>query len=200
MKAIHIAALVAAVWASQVGAQTLSSVTVNPAQAKVGDTVTATAQLEVASNGGMNCGLRINWGDGAVSDDKINQPQDNPKVLTHQYTQPGSYNVTAEPKRVGSSLKCGGQNKTAAVTVVAAPVAAPAAAPAASTAKPMAAAPAASVCPTGWKLGKAGVNKKTQAFTCSAPANTKLPDAKVVCPGDLTYFENMKKGQLGCRK
>jgi hypothetical protein len=48
-------------------------------------------------------------------------------------------------------------------------------------------------------LAKPGVNKKTQAFTCTAKAGTKIPEPKLACPGDLTYFDNSKKGQLGCR-
>jgi plastocyanin len=202
MKAIHIAALAAAVWASQVGAQTLTDVKAEPAQVKVGETVKATANFEVKNNA-INCGIRFNWGDGTNNEDKVNQAQDVPKIMTHQYAQPGTYTIVAEPRQTGSSLKCLGKNKTVVVTVAAAAVAAaPAPAPVASAAKPMAAAApaAASVCPAGWKLGKAGVNKKTKAFTCSAAANTALPEAKVACPGDLTYFENAKKGQLGCRK
>jgi plastocyanin len=187
--------------ALNVGAQTLTDVKAEPAQVKVGETVKATANFEVKNNA-INCGIRFNWGDGTNNEDKVNQAQDVPKIMTHQYAQPGTYTIVAEPRQTGSALKCLGKNKTVVVTVAAAPVAAPAPAPVASAAKPMAAAApaAASVCPAGWKLGKAGVNKKTKAFTCSAAANTALPEAKVACPGDLTYFENVKKGQLGCRK
>lgn len=32
-----------------------------------------------------------------------------------------------------------------------------------------------------------------------AKAGTAVPEKKVSCPGDLTYFENGKKGQLGCK-
>ena len=32
-----------------------------------------------------------------------------------------------------------------------------------------------------------------------AKAGTATPDKKPACPGDLTYFENSKKGQMGCR-
>jgi hypothetical protein len=103
----------------------------------------------------------------------------------------------AEGHRVGSVLKCAGKNQITVVTV-AAPVA-PVAAAAPAAAAPVAKAAMAETCPAGWKLAKPGVNKKTKAFTCTAKANTKLPEAKVACPGDLTYFENAKKGQLGCR-
>ena len=54
-------------------------------------------------------------------------------------------------------------------------------------------------CPQGWKLNKASVNKKTGAYTCTAKPGTPLPASNAACPGDLSYFENAKKGQLGCR-
>lgn len=177
-------------------AQTLKSLTLEPAQAKVGEPVKATLTIE--SSGAYNCGARIQWGDGAMEEFRIQSEKDSPKVLTHVYAKAGNYKAEVDPKRVSSSLKCGGDKPNAMVAVVApAPVAAPAA-PAASTAKPpIAAAP--SACPAGWKMSKAGTNKKTKAFTCIAAANTKVPDPKMACPGELTYFENVKKGQLGCR-
>ena len=60
-------------------------------------------------------------------------------------------------------------------------------------AKPM------SPCPEGWALAKPGVNPKTKAFSCTAKPGTKIPEPRIVCPGDLTYSENSKKGQLACR-
>ncbi len=182
-------------------AQTLTGITVAPAQAKMGEPVTATINFE--SSGSYNCGARIQWGDGAADEFRIQSEKDVPKVITHTYASAGNFKVEVDPKRVSSSLKCGGGKPNAMVAVAApAPVAAPAAPasaakpmPAASPAKPMTAA----VCPEGWKLTKAGVNKKSKSFTCVAKAGTAAPTAKPVCEGDLTYFENVKKGQLGCR-
>jgi hypothetical protein len=48
-------------------------------------------------------------------------------------------------------------------------------------------------------LAAKSVNKKTGAFNCSAKPGTALPDKKLTCPGDTGYFENAKKGSLGCR-
>jgi hypothetical protein len=200
MKVHHILAALIAVCATAVSAQTLTGVKVDNAALTVGGTVKATAEMDVKDNV-INCGMRINWGDGTFAENKINQAQDVPMVATHQYAKPGKYEVMAEGHRVGSLLKCAGKNQITVVTVAAPPVAAPApaaAAPAAAAA-PVAKAAVAETCPAGWKLAKPGVNKKTKSFTCTAKANTKLPDAKVTCPGDLTYFENAKKGQLGCR-
>jgi hypothetical protein len=104
---------------------------------------------------------------------------------------------------VDATLKCLGKRQKVTYTVAAAPApvaAAPAAAPAAPApaAKAMPAKPI-SPCPEGWTLTKAGVNKKTQAFSCTAKPGTKIPEPKMACPGDLTYSENSKKGQLACR-
>ncbi len=200
MKPVQILAIVAAVWATSVSAQTVTDLKVEPLQAKVGEAVKATVNFDVGAV--MNCGLHIVWGDGAVLESKINQTQDVPTIATHYYAKPGTYTIVAEPKRVGSVLKCNGKNQKAVVTIAAAPLAAAPvtpAAPAASAAVPAKAQTSADVCPAGWSLAKPGVSKKTKAFTCTAMANTKLPETKVVCPGDLTYFENVKKGQLGCR-
>ncbi len=198
MKLQHILTAFIATLAIGASAQTLTAIKVDNASLIVGGTVKATAELEVKDNV-INCGMRINWGDGTFAENKINQTQDVPMVATHQYAKPGKYEVMAEGHRVGSVLKCAGKNIITIVNVAAAPVAAaPAAAPVAA-ATPVAKAAAASTCPAGWTLAKPGVSKKTKAYTCTAKANTPLPEAKVTCPGDLTYFENMKKGQLGCR-
>ena len=193
-KAMQILALAAATLAITVSAQTLSGVKLEPKQAKVGESVKLTAELEV-KDGITNCGLLFNWGDGTSSYEKVNQAQDAPRIGNHVYAKPGTYTVSVEPTKAGSSLKCGGKDIKTSIVVAAAPAPVAAAAPAAAA--PVA--KAGDTCPAGWKLSKAGVSKKTKAYTCTAKANTPLPEAKVACPGDLTYFENMKKGQLGCR-
>jgi hypothetical protein len=195
MRYVGFAAVVAVAGVSH--AQLVSGVSVQPAQVTAGGSVKATVNFDVMS--GTNCGLRVQWGDGTTGDFKINQAKDVPLVASHTYANPGSYRVVAEPKTQGMTVpRCGGRNQETTVTVVAA---APAvsAGPAAKTAAKAPAKTAVNPCPAGWKLAQAGVNKKTSAFACSAPSNTRLPEAKVSCPGDLTYFENVKKGQLGCR-
>ena len=180
-------------------AQTLSGLKIEPAMPKVGEVVKITLDFTDAAT--PNCGMRILTGDGRDEPAKINQAKDVPYVISHTYAKAGSFTVIAEPKRSGSALKCAGKNINKVVTVaaIAAPIAV--AAPAASA--PKAATPAVAQpttpCPEGWALNKAGVNKKTKAFMCTAKAGTKIPEPKVACPGDLTYFDNSKKGQLGCR-
>jgi hypothetical protein len=186
-------------------AQTLSGLKIEPAAPKVGEAVKIT--LDFTNADSPNCGMKIMTGDGRAEEAKINQAKDVPYVLTHTYTKAGSFTVIAEPKRAGSALKCAGKNinKVVAVAALPAPVAvavpaAPAAtpAPAASAAKAMPAKPV-SPCPEGWALAKPGVNAKTKAFACSAKPGTKIPEPKIACPGDLTYSENSKKGQIACR-
>ena len=179
-------------------AQTLSGLKVEPAAPKVGEAVKITLDFTNADT--PNCGMTIKTGDGRVEEAKINQAKDVPYVLTHTYAKAGNFTVIAEPKRSGSALKCAGKNIDKVVAVTAAAVVA---APAPVAAAPVAAAPAAAkpaaLCPEGWKIAKPGQNAKTKAFTCTAKAGTKIPEPKVACPGDLTYFDNSKKGQLGCR-
>jgi hypothetical protein len=210
MKQLKLAACLLSLIAFGAQAQTLNGIKVEPANAKAGEAVKITATFDQTDS--ANCGLRIHFGDGQVEKVKINKASEMPYVISHAYAKAGSYKVEAEPTTAGTTLKCGGKRQSAMLTVVApAPVAAapaPAAAPAvpgapaapaaASAAKAMPAAPI-SPCPEGWTLVKPGVNAKTKAFSCTAKPGTKIPEPKIACPGDLTYSENSKKGQLACR-
>jgi hypothetical protein len=180
--------------AGTVSAQTLKGIKLDMAQAQVGQTVTATVTLE--SNTPPNCGLRVRWGDGAVTERKINDAKEMPFVTTHTYAKAGDFTVVADPGKVGGSLGCVGKNASAVVKVVAPP---PPPAPAAPASAMKTAAPAGPVCPEGWKLDPKSVVKKTGAYGCTAKAGTAAPDKKPMCPGELTYYENSKKGILGCK-
>jgi hypothetical protein len=198
MKVLQLIAVSVAMLATSTFAQTVSGVKVEPAQIKAGESVKVTVSFDNADT--PNCGMKIKLGDGREERVKINQAKDVPFVLAHTYAKAGNYTVYAEPSGTGSTLKCSGKTVNAAVAVAAlpAPVAAAPASQAASAAKATPAKPV-TPCPDGWALAKPGVNKKTQAFTCTAKAGTKIPEPKLACPGDLTYFDNSKKGQLGCR-
>ena len=178
--------------ATSVQAQTLKSVTLEAAQIKPGESAKATITSDMSAGG--NCGLKVHWGDGQFTETKVNQAKDAVMVMTHKYDKAGKFDIMVEPKRNGIVLKCLGDNQKVALTV-AEPVK-----PAAVAAAKPAALTAANACPAGWKITAAGLNKKTQAFTCTAVKKTDVaPDPKPACPGDLTYFENLKKGQLGCK-
>jgi len=169
-------------------AQTLTGVTVEPAQISAGGTVKVTVNFDVDI--AINCGLRIHFGDGNTVDYKINQKKDVPLVVPHTYAKPGDYRIMAEPKTVMPIMKCIGNNQATTLKVSAA------AAPVEKAGKPAKAAKASPQCPNGWALDKKSV-KKSGAFNCKAPSGT--PAVKLACPGELGYFENVKKGVIGCR-
>ncbi len=166
--------------------QTLTGVKVEPAQITAGETVKVTVNFDVES--GINCGLRIHFGDGNTVDYKINQKKDVPLVVPRTYGKAGDYRIMAEPKTVMPILKCMGNNQATTLKVAAA-----GAAPAAKSGKPAKASPQ---CPDRWTLDNKSV-KKSGAFNCRAPSGT--PAVKLACPADLDYFENVKKGLIGCR-
>ena len=182
-----------------VHAQTLSSVKLDPATPMAGQPVTATIALDVAEN--ANCGVRWYWGDGATEDIKVTDKNALPIKLTHTYAKGGDYRTMAEGKKVTSHVACAGKNVVTMLKVASPPpppvAAAPAAAPAPAQAAAKASGPS---CPDGWKLDSKSVSKKTGTYTCTAKVGTALPATKPACPGDLTYFENSKKGRLGCQK
>lgn len=189
---MKLAILALALAAGGVSAQTLKDIKLDVAQAQVGQAVTATVGLESAN--APNCGLRVRWGDGTATERKINSAAEMPFKTSHTYAKAGDYTVTADPGRVGGSLACIGKNASAMVKVVAPPP--PPKPAAAASAALVAAGPS---CPDGWKLDAKSVNKKTGAYTCTAKAGTAVPEKRPVCPGDLTYSENSKKGMLGCK-
>ena len=182
MKTLRFLLATAAVFAAApLAAQTLQSVTATPATAKPGEPVTITAAFDISQ--GLNCNVRFHFGDGSTQDQKVNQEKDANLAVQHSYAKPGSYTVKVEPKTALPALKCLGKNQQTVVQIVAA----------------TAAAAAAPSCPQGWKLQAKSVNKKSGAFTCTAKPGTPLPAERPACPGQLSYFENGKKGQLGCR-
>jgi hypothetical protein len=164
-------------------AQVLGTISASSTQIKVGEPVTITANIDIVS--GNYCGFVVGFGDGtfkdAVSD--VNNPV--PLVITRTFDKPGSYHVTLGGKNVQNRPNCGGPERAVDITVTGAAMAA-------TSAKP------AELCEKPWKIsGKP--NAKTGAFTCTAKPGTTLPATKPVCKGDLSYFENTKKGQFGCK-
>ena len=186
---IALLATTAAFAALPAAAQTLTSIKVEPATVQPGQPVTLTAQFDISK--GLNCNVRVRFGDGAEENLKVNQEKDATMTLKHAYKQAGNYSIDVEPRRKLPLLGCLGDPLRAQVTVAAAAVAAaPAAAKTAS---------AAQACPEGWKLAAKSVNKKTGAFSCTAKPGTAAPATRLVCSGDLAYVENLKKGEIGCR-
>ncbi len=185
LRATLFAASAALVLATTAHAQVLGTITASSTNVKVGEPVTITANIDVLN--GNYCGFVVGFGDGTFKDAVSDVSNAVPLVVTRTYDKPGSYHVTLGGKNVQNHPNCGGPERAVDITVTGA-------------AKP--AAPAAAklgdVCEKPWKLsGK--LNAKTGAFTCAAKPGTALPSTKPACSGDLSYFENTKKGQYGCK-
>ena len=189
-------------------AQKLVGAQLDKPQIQTGQSVQLSVDFEMNDN--PFCGMRIDWGDGSDTEVKVEGAGfKTPHKASHTDSKAGEFAVKAEPRRVTSHLPCLGKAQSAMVKVVAPPPppAAPAPAPVAPPAAPPASAPMAAAsapsagpqCPTGWKLDAKSVNKKSGAYSCSAKPGTTLPEKKLACPGDTGYFENAKKGVLGCR-
>lgn len=188
------AAVLAASFGVTAHAQLIGSVTASPATVKAGEPVTVTANVDVMS--GNYCGFAVFYGDGKTADSYSDVSHPTPFITTHVYDKPGTYTLSMGGRNVESHPNCGGGDKFATVTVTEGAKPAAVLAPVA-VANP-AAAGMATLCVAPWKLsGK--FNVKTGAYTCVAKAKTPLPEHKQMCQGDLTYFENAKKGQYGCK-
>ncbi len=175
-------------------AQTLVGVKLDKAQVMAGQTVQASVAFDVDNT--VNCGIRFDWGDGTGEDIKVEDAQKIPLVMTHTYAKAGDYKVEITPKKVTSRLGCLGKAQSAMVKVNA-PAATVAAAPVVPV--PAVKAASASACPAGWTLNAKSVNKKTKAFSCTAKPGTAVPEKKLACEGTTGYFENAKKGVIGCQ-
>lgn len=202
---VFISCVLALAAAATAQAQTLTELKLQTPRIQAGQSAQATVNFDL-ENGVTLCGMRINWGDGTKQDFKINQAKDAPLVASHRYSEPGLYELMAEPKTQFPLLKCRGSNQHA--TLVVAP-ATPAVAPGVpvAAAKPPEPAPPAvpakaaksSPCTAGAQLAAGGVNSKTGAYTCTAQPGAAIPTARSECPGELSYFANVKKRQWGCR-
>jgi hypothetical protein len=172
-------------------AQMIGSVTASPSTVKAGEPVTVTANVEAKDSN--FCGFAVFYGDGKNIESYSDDKKPTPYVTTHIYDKPGTYTISMGGRHVESHPNCGGGDKFATVTVTEGAKSAMAKpAPAGGAGSAM------STCAAPWKLsGK--LNAKTGAYTCVAKAKTALPEPKPACAGDLTYFENAKKGQYGCR-
>jgi hypothetical protein len=171
--------------------QTLTGIKVEPAQIAAGESVRITVSFDVEV--GINCGLRLRFGDGRTADYKISQQKDIPLTVARTYSAAGDYEIAAEPRTVAPALKCNG-NVQSVTLKVAATGAGPA--PAGKGDKRAGSAKPDPHCPDGWALMRRSV-KKSGAYTCRAEPGTRA--VKLECPAELNYFENRKKGWIGCR-
>jgi len=96
-------------------AQRLQSVSVEPRTVAVGQKLTVTVVSDVSE--GLNCNLRVNFGDGTTTDFKVNQTKDARYTLDHVYAQPGNLTVLVEPRTALPVLRCLGDAQRVPLTV-----------------------------------------------------------------------------------
>lgn len=173
--------------ASGAQAQVIGGLAVAPQTVKAGEPVAVTATVDVVN--ANYCGFIVFFGDGTSVEGVSDANQPGPLIVSHTYAKAGQYTLSMGGRHVQSHPNCGGADKFATVTVQ----------DAGKSAAGGKSAAAAAACPAGWKVVAKSTNAKTGAFACSAKAGTAVPEPKPACPGDLTYYENVKKGQLGCR-
>ncbi|OYV77063.1 MAG: hypothetical protein B7Z74_00120, partial [Deltaproteobacteria bacterium 21-66-5] len=103
-------------------AQQIESVTVDPPQAAVGQSIETTIRF-AAKIDSFSCGLVVSLGDGAKKEVRVTE-RENPLKIEHQYTTPGNYAITVEGKFIFRGLKtapaCGGHAISALILVTAA--------------------------------------------------------------------------------
>lgn len=162
----------------------IGAVQLDPNPARAGQEVKITISAE--GEAPTFCGMVVHFDDGSESRQvKIDGKENKfPVTISKTYAKAGTYNVTADGRKITSHLPCTGKTTTKLV-VEAAPAAAK---PAAAT----------SVCPDGYKLsGKMG---KAGDFSCKGGKGAVAPTTVLVCADGLEYFANDKSKQLGCRK
>lgn len=167
-------------------AQVLGTISASSTAIKVGEPVTISANIDVINSN--YCGFVLGFGDGTFKDAVSDVKTPVPLVVTRAYDKPGSYHVTLGGKNVESHPNCGGQERAVDIVVTGAvkalePV-------------PMALTPS-NVCAPGWRLS-GRLNTKTGTFTCVAKPGKAFPATQPSCRGELSYFENAKKGKYGC--
>ena len=168
-----------------VHAQMIGGLSVSPATAKVGEPVTVSATVDIV--GGNYCGFIVFFGDGQSAESYSDVGRPMPFVSTHAYAKAGTYQLSMGGRHVQNHPNCGGADKLATGTITEAALVAPVAAAGPS-------------CPEKFSLVAKSVNAKTGAYTCSSKPVAALPSSKPVCAPKLKYFQDAKKGLLGCRK
>ena len=101
-------------------AREITGITVDPSTAKIAspDGVSARITIYADADAPTFCGLRIDYGNGiAAQDIKIDNSEGLfPRVVVKQFTQPGTYTIRVQGKKVTTHLPCPG--KATAVLVV----------------------------------------------------------------------------------
>lgn len=105
-------------------AQEISSLTSKTETAFVGKAVSVVLSLKNGVSANSYCGLELNFGDGVIQTMRTQQSDANliSIDLTHTYTSPGSYVVSADGKYyfrgIYSAAGCSGQSKQVVINVI----------------------------------------------------------------------------------
>lgn len=129
-----------------------------------------------------DCGIWVDYGDQGSPDTRIVGRRDGrlPREFVHTFNRAGQFTVTAEGRRVKTTMGCDGEASTV-VTVV-------------EASESRRRGPVTEVvCPAGWGLREGSFDRNTGAFTC-VPA---YPQQRIDCGPGLRYFE--RDDTIGCR-
>lgn len=177
----HAALLLGLLASAALHAATITSVTVSPTTARVGEPVTITIFGDAEN---PNCGIRLQFNDVLPTEEfsLADRGGSLPLTLSRTFPKAGSIKIEALGRKAGPlTFRCQGEAATV-LTVQAGGAVAATAVPAGSA-----------TCPPGWDM-ISGQQNPNQGFTC-AP---QRPAARIECPKGLSYFEN--DGLLGCKK
>jgi len=117
------AAIVIAVFASQVASQELHELIIPAGRSPAGSAIPVQIRFSGVTEANSYCGLEVNYGDGEIQAIRAGQngAQDFPLKLTHIYKVPGQYAIAVVGKFVTRGLKsasaCGGPAKQASITI-----------------------------------------------------------------------------------
>jgi hypothetical protein len=99
-------------------AQRIESLTLAAPAPKAGAPVLITAHFDIS--GGLNCNVRLSFGDGNSTEFKVNQTKDQHYEVRYVFAKPGSYTLRLEGRNALPVLRCLGDAVTLPVTVGAA--------------------------------------------------------------------------------
>jgi len=163
---------------SAIHAATITSVTVSPTIARVGEPVTITLFGDAEN---ANCGIRLQFNDALPTEEfsLADRGGSLPLTLSRVFPKTGTFKIEALGRKVGRfTFGCQGEAATVLTVQAAGAVAAPA---------------GSAACPAGWEM-ISGQRDPSQGFTC-AP---QRPATRIECARGLSYFEN--DGLIGCKK
>ena len=162
-------------------AATITSVTVSPTTARVGEEVRITINGDAEA---PNCGIRLQFNDVIPTENFSLADQGGafPLTLTRTFNRAGSFRIEALGRKAGPLVfRCQGEAATTLTVVTG------------SSTRASQQLGHTAECPPGWEM-VSGQRDPRNGFTC-AP---KSPATRIECGSGLSYFEN--DGLIGCKR